>query len=62
MEKDFNELKEIVKNLYHLMDVKDLEKAITKIEEIENKVTSIKTENRWYRDAFKKIKVIVEKF
>jgi len=69
MEDDFEKLKELVKNIYHFMNIEDLKKAIIKINEIEHKTTSCKnslayakSENRRYRESFKKIKEISKKF
>lgn len=38
IEKEFEELQEIVKRLYHLMDRNDLEKALAKIKKIREEI------------------------
>jgi len=38
IEKEFEELRELVKRLYEFMDIVDLEKALNKIEKIRDEV------------------------
>ena len=68
MEK-IKELKEIVQDIYHKMDIEDVNKALLKIEQIEkdfdtikNSNDYIKSENRRYKKAMNIIKEKSMKF